>query len=512
MTAIGSTAYFPASSLNGAASIAPLSGTYDGGQLSDVELAQVFYQAGFRGEDLVTIVAIAKRESDGVSTAHNDNSRTRDDSYGLTQINMYGGNGPWLMERLNLTSPNQLLDPLTNAKAAFELAYMFDPPFRPWGPYKGESPTFNTDVPAARAAVAEAERQGLLDEPLQGGNVVASTSNPAAAATTAIVAATPAAASQPVLRIGARSEDVKDLQRQLKAAGFNPGPVDGWFGPKTQAAVRAFQHSRGIAVDGWVGPQTWAELDEVGGGGAAANGGRLTQGASGPQVKELQQMLQSLGYYHGNIGGNFGPQTDAAVRAFQRERGLAVDGWAGPQTMAALRQAAQAGGTQPTTPANPAPPTTGSERVQAALDFGRSVLGAPYAAINPYRFGEPWPGGRLQGFRGNWYEFPKGTKVFDCSGFVVACYRQAGVDLQQYGLGSSDDMRRDAQNSGGALQGVSREQLQPGDIITYRPKDGVGHVVIYMGDGMCIEAKGGQGVSINPVNWDRADSFSRVTA
>lgn len=462
MTAIGSAAYVPP------VQFAAQSYGGRGGQLSGVELAQVFYEAGFRGEDLVTIVAIAKRESDGVPTAHNDNGRTRDDSYGLTQINVYGDNGRWLMEKFGLTSPEQLLDPAVNARVAFGLAYLFDPPFRPWGPYRGESPTFNTDLPEARAAVAEAERQGLLGQPLPDGGVPAPSPDPAATATTN---AAPAAASHPVLRIGARGEEVKDLQRQLIAAGFDPGPVDGWFGPRTQAAVRAFQHSRGIAVDGWVGPQTWGRLDAVGGG-SEATGGRLVQGASGPEVAELQQRLQSLGYYHGNIGGNFGPQTDAAVRAFQRDRGLTVDGWAGPQTMAALR--GTAAGAQPVTPVAPGPGVSGPSdaRMDAALDFGLSQLGAPYVGgASPFRFGDPGDGRTYQMDGQRAYVSPAGVRGYDCSGLVVAVYRQLGIDLAAQDIANT-------RNMASKLPAVSREELRPGDLLV---KSG-SHVVIYLGD------------------------------
>jgi cell wall-associated NlpC family hydrolase len=58
---------------------------------------------------------------------------------------------------------------------------------------------------------------------------------------------------------------VKDLQNKLKAAGFNPGPVDGAFGPKTKAAVVAFQRAKGITADGIVGPQTWGKLNGTSG-------------------------------------------------------------------------------------------------------------------------------------------------------------------------------------------------------------------------------------------------------
>jgi cell wall-associated NlpC family hydrolase len=61
------------------------------------------------------------------------------------------------------------------------------------------------------------------------------------------------------------------------------------------------------------------------------------------------------------------------------------------------------------------------------------------------------------------------------------------------------------------LKNVTRDQLQPGDLITYRSgKNGVGHVVIYLGGDKTIEANGSHGVSYGTVNWERANSFRRV--
>ena len=69
-----------------------------------------------------------------------------------------------------------------------------------------------------------------------------------------------ASATDPVLRRGSRGPDVTRLQQALVNLGFDPGPVDGIFGRKTDAAVRAYQRSRGLAADGVVGPLTWASL------------------------------------------------------------------------------------------------------------------------------------------------------------------------------------------------------------------------------------------------------------
>ena len=56
------------------------------------------------------------------------------------------------------------------------------------------------------------------------------------------------------------SSRVRALQRQLRAVGVGPGPVDGRFGAQTEAAVRRFQHAHGLAVDGIAGPHTTQRL------------------------------------------------------------------------------------------------------------------------------------------------------------------------------------------------------------------------------------------------------------
>ena len=54
-----------------------------------------------------------------------------------------------------------------------------------------------------------------------------------------------------------------DLQTRLTNLGYDPGPIDGDFGPRTDAAARQFQVDHGLVADGIVGPMTWAALDAV---------------------------------------------------------------------------------------------------------------------------------------------------------------------------------------------------------------------------------------------------------
>lgn len=64
-----------------------------------------------------------------------------------------------------------------------------------------------------------------------------------------------------------KGEEVKKLQTLLKARGFDPGDIDGEFGPHTQAAVLGFQLASGLLADGEVGPETAKGLGIEDGGG-----------------------------------------------------------------------------------------------------------------------------------------------------------------------------------------------------------------------------------------------------
>jgi g-D-glutamyl-meso-diaminopimelate peptidase len=66
-----------------------------------------------------------------------------------------------------------------------------------------------------------------------------------------------------VLRLWAVGPDVVFVQRVLTGAGYNVGPIDGIYGPRTIQAVIEFQTDNGLVPDGIVGPKTWAAIDEI---------------------------------------------------------------------------------------------------------------------------------------------------------------------------------------------------------------------------------------------------------
>lgn len=165
------------------------------------------------------------------------------------------------------------------------------------------------------------------------------------------------------LRVGSRGPSVVQMQVMLNRIGQNYpaipriSPVDGIFGPQTEAAVRRFQQIFNLTVDGIVGQATWyqmvrlyvgvtslAELDSEGQTFYAINWqsqGNLQQGSRGQQVMQLQYMLRVLSEYLPSIprvamDGIFGPATRDAVLAYQRFAGLTADGIVGQATWNSL--------------------------------------------------------------------------------------------------------------------------------------------------------------------------------
>jgi peptidoglycan hydrolase-like protein with peptidoglycan-binding domain len=137
---------------------------------------------------------------------------------------------------------------------------------------------------------------------------------------------------QPAAAQAAGDPGVAALQGMLHARGLYMGTIDGIRGPATNKGVRAAQRRAGLEVDGIIGPLTRRALR------LRPLGSRpLRDGAKGSDVLALQFALAWHGFPCGAFDGGFGPRTDAALRRFQHFAGLAADGVAGPNTLAALR-------------------------------------------------------------------------------------------------------------------------------------------------------------------------------
>ncbi len=134
----------------------------------------------------------------------------------------------------------------------------------------------------------------------------------------------------PSIRRGERNNFVKILQYLLNEYGANLNP-DGIFGAATQRVVVTFQTNNGLTADGIVGQNTWNALLNLN---PSAN--TLRQGSRKSAVLFLQRLLLSFLYPISSLDAVFGNETANAVKQFQQENNLTVDGIVGPATWRAL--------------------------------------------------------------------------------------------------------------------------------------------------------------------------------
>ena len=181
--------------------------------------------------------------------------------------------------------------------------------------------------------------------------------------------------SSPALALqkGNSSSQVTSLQKKLQAAGYFDGPVTGYYGSLTQAAVMKFQKGQGLTANGIADLETLKALNS----GSRASAPEqpaapqkvvtddpvvsprpavtLKRGNSSSQVTSLQKKLQATGYFDGPLTGYYGSLTQAAVMKFQKAYGLTANGIADLETLNALES-----GSKPASPSKPAAPKSKS--------------------------------------------------------------------------------------------------------------------------------------------------------
>jgi len=129
----------------------------------------------------------------------------------------------------------------------------------------------------------------------------------------------------------AYSEQAKTDQRNLLDTGFNPGPVDGFWGDASRQACSRFQFAARIAVDGLCGDQTRAMLRKV----PSWRGAPDAPGFGGYSALRWQQELKRHGWRI-ETDGAWGAHSTSILRQFQAEKGLPADGRPGPVSWTAL--------------------------------------------------------------------------------------------------------------------------------------------------------------------------------
>ena len=277
--------------------------------------------------------------------------------------------------------------------------------------------------------------------------------------------------------IGDSGDKILLYQNRLQKLGYLTTEPDGIYGTDTQMAVRRFQEQNSLIADGYLGPITRDALmsDD-------AIGNALSYSMHGSDVKNVQQRLYELNYIRAkDINSYYTSLTEKAVKLFQKNNGLTVDGKVGRHTMNVLfsDDAVRAsspvtdggsgggtggggGGSNPTPkPSDPDPDPDPGEGANARIDrfirIARSKLGCRYV-------------------RGG-----KGPNVFDCSGFVYWCINQAGISqgyMTSYMWRSCTRYQRNNN-----INNVKR-----GDVIVY-----YGHVAICSGKWTMIDASQSNG-------------------
>lgn len=192
-----------------------------------------------------------------------------------------------------------------------------------------------------------------------------------------------------ILQAGMSGSDVLGWQQWLKMDGFPAIVADSKFGPNTTAATKSWQAQRALTADGKVGPATKAKVGTppVKAVPAAAAAPKpaaapastaarvLSKGMSGADVKAWQLELVKSGIQVAT-DGIFGSGTEAATKAWQKQRGLAADGKVGPATRAKI-------GTKPV--------AAQSDAAAPAPSVKQTAASVPTGALNLDQFPDPNP-------------------------------------------------------------------------------------------------------------------------
>lgn len=136
-----------------------------------------------------------------------------------------------------------------------------------------------------------------------------------------------------VMQLGDSGDDVEGVQQRLYELGYvtTKSNITGTFGDLTQSAVEDFQSRNNLKSDGKVGYNTLEKLFSEN-----PVSKCYSIGDKDDVIKQVQEKLKKLKYYSGSATGEYTKATATAVRKFQQNNDLVVDGTLGPSTKSAI--------------------------------------------------------------------------------------------------------------------------------------------------------------------------------
>ncbi|HUC02082.1 MAG TPA: peptidoglycan-binding domain-containing protein [Candidatus Paceibacterota bacterium] len=149
--------------------------------------------------------------------------------------------------------------------------------------------------------------------------------------------AAPSASSTPsvALSLGSKNVMVSAVQRALIDEGYLKGQPTGVYDTSTEAAVKAFQSDKGLAVTGMITIASSAVTSSLAAG--ASTFVVVGPGASASEASAIQKFFINIGYLKiATTTGVYGPVTEAAVEAFQKAHGIPQTGVIDKATFAAM--------------------------------------------------------------------------------------------------------------------------------------------------------------------------------
>ena len=128
---------------------------------------------------------------------------------------------------------------------------------------------------------------------------------------------------------------IRSVQQELKTSGYYHGKIDGVVGPNTKSAIRAYQKDQNLAVTGRLNSGTVMKLrgqsamQNMNEAARAANNQSTNNASANPSkatIESAQRQLKGKGLYSGAINGKLDQSTESAIRNYQQQNNLTVNG------------------------------------------------------------------------------------------------------------------------------------------------------------------------------------------